>query len=278
MAEPWGLSGPPILSLFPVVFVATLVVMAVVHSVLTRVGSRRGMEDVRLGAYQAAYLAGGRRRLVDTAIAGLAMHDQLLVSRRGRLTPVDHATAEGPVELAVCHAVRTSSSRGGVYRRVRDHPAVRAVQEQVRARGLLLAGTRALLWWLARLLPVAVAAVGLVDALTGYQSHRQASDLTIMLVAVALPLFWVVLSRIEPYRRPTPLGRAVLRRLEKRYRINDTGHEKHLERERKHGREIEPWDPVAAVGVLGFIAIPSPTLRKALFKSRGPTSGGDGGA
>lgn len=151
----------------------------------------------------------------------------------------------------MCRAVHTS-------RRVRDHPALRAIEGQVRSRGLLLAGTHALLWWLTRLLPVVVAAVGLVHALTGYQSHRQASDLTIMLVAFALPLFWVVLGWLEPYRRPTPLGRAVLHRLEQRYRVNDTGHAKHLERERKHGREIEPWDPVAAVGVLGFIAIPAP--------------------
>lgn len=264
------------LALFPLVFVAALVVMVVVQSAVTRVGSRQSADDVRLDAFQAAYLAGGRRRVVDAAIAGLAMRDRLLVSWRGRLTLVERATADGPVERAVCEAVRGTSSRATVYRRVRNQLAVLAVERQVRSRGLLLAGTRALLWWAARLLPVALAVVGLVTAISGYRLDRHGADLTILLSGVAVPLFWVLFSRSSPHHRPTPLGRAVLRRLQKRYRVDDIDHEKYLRQETERRGAVEPWDPVAAVGVLGFAAIPSPTLRAALIRSRGASSGGAG--
>jgi uncharacterized protein (TIGR04222 family) len=257
------MDGSRFLALFPLVFVVSLVVMGVVPSAVTRFGSRVGADDVRLDAFQAAYLAGGRRRVMDAAIAGLAMSDRLLVSRRGRLSLVEGAVVGGPVELAVCEAVRDTGSRAGVYRRVRHHLAVRA-------RGLLLAGSRARLWWVARLLPAALAAAGLSTALIAYRLDRQGADLTIMLVAVAVPLFWVLFGRSSAHHRPTPLGRAVLLRLERRYRVDDTGHDKRL-------GQAEPWDPVAAVGVLGFVAVPGPALRAALIRARGASSGGGGG-
>lgn len=221
--------------MFPLLFLSSLALMGVVQSAVTRLGSRRGAEDLRLGPFEAAYLAGGRRRVVDAAIAGLAMSGRLLVDRRGRLTPVDRATTDDPVEQAVS-----------------DH---QAVAERVRSRGLVVTGTRAQLWWTARLLPVALAAAGLATAF---------SDLTLMLVALAVPLFWVLFGRSSPHHRPTPLGRAVLRRLEKRYRVDDIDHERYLRQ-----TAVEPWDPVAAVGVVGFSAVPSPDLRAALIRSRG---------
>jgi hypothetical protein len=62
----------------------------------------------------------------------------------------------------------------------------------------------------------------------------------------------------------------VLLRLERRYRVDDTGHDERL-------GQSEPWDPVAAVGVLGFVAVPGPALRAALIRARGASSGGGGG-
>jgi uncharacterized protein (TIGR04222 family) len=264
------LGDPRFLTLFPSVFIASLVVMAVVQSALTRIGSRLGADDVRLDAFQAAYLAGGRRRVVDTAIAGLAMSHRLPVSRRGRLGPAEHVAGDGPVELAVCEAVRGTSSRSAVYWRVRSHDAVRAVEGHVWSRGLLLAGPRARLWWVARLLPVALAAAGLLSAVGG---NRRGADLTIMLVLLAIPLFWMLFGRSSPHNRPTPLGRAVLHRLEQRYRVDDVAHETYLRQLRARGRAPEPWDPLTAVGVLGFVAVPSPDLRAALLSSLGAASG-----
>ena len=167
--------GPRFLALFPSALLTSLTLMAAVQSAVTRLGSRRGAGDLRLDAFQAAYLAGGRRRVVDATIAGLAMSGRLPVDRRGR-----------------------------------------------------------------------------------------GAGLTIMPVALSVPLFWVLFGRSSPHHRPTPLGRAVLRRLEKRYRVDDIDHERYLGQ-----GAVEPWDPVAAVGVLGFAAVPSPGLRAALIRSRG---------
>lgn len=149
------LGDPRFLTLFPSVFLASLVLMAVMQSALTHIGSRLGAEDLRLDA-------------------------------------------------------------------------VWAVEGKVRSPGLLLAGTRARLWWVARLFPVVLAAAGLVSAVGG---DRRGADLTIMLVVLAIPLFWMLFGRSSPHNRPTPLGRAVLHRLQQRYRVNALGNV-----EEAHGR------------------------------------------
>jgi hypothetical protein len=71
----------------------------------------------------------------------------------------------------------------------------------------------------------------------------------------------------------------VLHRLEMRYRVKDIGHEKYLrqEKEQRTRTGASPVGSRGAVGVLGFTAIPNPTLRDALIRSRGPSGGGDGG-
>jgi uncharacterized protein (TIGR04222 family) len=156
MDHPWELSGPQFPELYVIGFLSTLVVMFGVQAALTRLGSRQGSHDVQLDAYQAAYLAGGHRRLLDTAIAALALRGQILVSRDGKLTMVSDASGHGPVELAVCAALNGTTSRSRVHKQMRRDPAVPAIDERVRSRGRLLDGMRALWWRVVLLIPVAV--------------------------------------------------------------------------------------------------------------------------
>lgn len=142
----------------PLLFYSTLVIMFVIQGLLVRVGSRRGVDDLGADAWQVAFVAGGYRRVVDTAIAELAMRRQVLVSRRGRLTVATGATPDGPFERAVCVALRGTTSRLTVHRRLRHDPAVLAVDERARSRGLMLHGIR-VVWFRLATLPFLAFAV-----------------------------------------------------------------------------------------------------------------------
>jgi uncharacterized protein (TIGR04222 family) len=144
MDQPWGLSGPQFTAVYIAGYVASVVIVLVVQAVLTRTDARAAGSETPLEVYQAAYLAGGPNRVVETAIAGLALRDQILVARRWRLTAVHGATPFGPVEAAVCHelTLTPTASQGRVLSRLRRHPSVEAIADQVRSRGLLLAPAR----------------------------------------------------------------------------------------------------------------------------------------
>ncbi|MFL6144980.1 MAG: TIGR04222 domain-containing membrane protein [Labedaea sp.] len=258
MDQPWGLSGPQFVELYAVGFLAALVLMFVIQALLSRVGARGVGADVRLDVYEAAYLAGGRPRLVDTAIAGMALRDQLLVARDGRLTTVAHPGWTGPIESAVCRAVGQHTSQSAVHRRLRRDPALRAVAEQVRARGLVLAGGRGLTCWLVGLLPVAVLAVGVARVLNGMRLHRPVQTLVVLLGVSLLVMIGVLVVRHAAHRRRSPVGRAALRALDRQYRF--TG---------RVNRDFE----LVGVAVFGYGAIADPTLRMALSTR---TSSADG--
>ncbi|HEV8561548.1 MAG TPA: TIGR04222 domain-containing membrane protein [Actinophytocola sp.] len=264
MDQPWGLSGPQFLALYAMGFAGALVVMFVVQALLARVGPRGVGADVRLDVYEAAYLAGGPHRLVDTAVAALALRDKVLVNRRGRLTPVEGATPNDPVEAAVGGVVRQTMSRGAVHRRMRNHPAVLAIDERLRSQGLLLDGSRARLWRLAVVLPVAVFLVGVVRAINGMNLHRPTGNLLVLLSLSFVVVFWVLARRLAVRYRPSSAGRAALRVLRKEHRARD-------------GRNGSVDLQLAGVAVLGYAAIADPTLRTSLIGSNYSSSGGDSG-
>jgi uncharacterized protein (TIGR04222 family) len=128
------------LALYSILFYAMLILTLVIQGLLTRVGARRGAGDLRPDVWQGAFVAGGYQRVVDTALAGLAFRDQVTVSRRGKLTLLGGATPRGPIEWAVCTALRTTTKRRTVLRRLRFDPVMLAVEQQTRSCGLMLGG------------------------------------------------------------------------------------------------------------------------------------------
>ncbi|HEU5472599.1 MAG TPA: TIGR04222 domain-containing membrane protein [Actinophytocola sp.] len=269
MEEPWGLSGPEFLLLYGLGFPAALVLMFVVQAALTRIGSQRGADDIRLDNYQAAYLAGGHRRLVDTAIAALALNGQAFVSRGGRLTAANDVPGDGPVEIAVCAAIHAGANkRSTVYQRMRQHPATRSVYRQLRSRGLLLDGNRLFLWRLVLLPPIALFLVGVARMVNGVRLDRPTGTLLLLLIVTGGALIWIVVRRVPAATRRTPVGWAALRRLRREHKARS-----------RTAAESEPapqWQ-VAGVAVLGFAAINDPTLRSALNSTPAAAAGGGGG-
>ena len=266
MNQPWGLSGPQFTALYVVGYLAAVVIVFVVQAVLTRTGARAADAGTPLDVYQAAYLAGGPNRVVETAIAGLALREQILVARQGRLTAVHGATPFGPVEAAVCQELTMTStaSRTRVSSRLRHHPVVEAIAEQVRSRGLVLAPARAMIWRLVLFVPVAVWGVGLVRAINGANLGRPTGNLTALLFASAIATVILLLARRGAGHQPSAAGRAAVRQLRRQHRA---------------APEADIAVQVAGVAVLGFTALADPALRSALSPSTGSggDSGGDGG-
>lgn len=105
MQRPWGLSGPEFLQLYWI-GLALAVLVAIVVRVRVRAG--HSASPVRsLDMDELAYLAGGPRRVVETAIARLLTSGELRTSRRGAV----QATSTSQPLNAVDRAVITDSQR-----------------------------------------------------------------------------------------------------------------------------------------------------------------------
>lgn len=259
MNQPWGLSGPQFTILYFVGYIGAMMVVFAVHALLTRTDVRAADTGTPLDVDEVAYLTGGPNRVVETAIAGLALREQILVARQGRLTAVRDATPFGPVEAAVCHELARAStaSKTRVLFRMRGHPSVEAIGDQARSRGLLLDPFRARVWRLVLGVPVAVWCVGVVRAINGAALGRPIGTLTALLFATALATIILLLAR-WPRARYQPS--AAVRRLRKR---------------QKAAPAADIGVQVAGVAVLGFTALADPVLRNELA---GPSRSGGAGA
>jgi uncharacterized protein (TIGR04222 family) len=188
--------------------------------------------------------------VADTAIAALVLRDQVLVSRHGVLTLVGSAPPDGPIERAVCTALRGTTSYRTVLRRLRYDPAMLAVEKQARSRGLMLGGVRAVWWYLVMVPFLAIAGVGLII---------DGTDL-VRLLFLSGVVVAVLSFRLRTRHRCSPTGRAVVRQLAQ-----------------VHGSRPAPEGAaVTGVAAMGFHAIHSLDLRWALQKSAGVRRTGDG--
>ncbi|WP_406295327.1 TIGR04222 domain-containing membrane protein [Embleya sp. NBC_00888] len=88
-----------------------------------------------LGSYELAFLAGGSRRVVDTAIVRLHAGDALLVSRDGRLTATAPAGV-GAIEDAVVDLAEGGADLTDVRFAALVDPAVEALEGRLVAAGL----------------------------------------------------------------------------------------------------------------------------------------------
>jgi uncharacterized protein (TIGR04222 family) len=99
MQRPWGLSGPEFLQLYWI-GLALAVLVAIVVRVRVRAG--HSSQPVRsLDMDELAYLAGGPRRVVETALARLLTAGELRTSRRGTVQATAATSSLNPVDRAV---------------------------------------------------------------------------------------------------------------------------------------------------------------------------------
>jgi uncharacterized protein (TIGR04222 family) len=167
------------------------------------------------------------------------------VSKRGRLTVATGATPDGPFEHAVCVALRGTTSRLTVLRRLRHNPAVRAADERARARGLMLHGARVVWFRLATLPFLAFAGVALARVINDHQQDPAGFPVDVLVISGMIVA--VLGLRLRVQHRPSPLGRAMLRQV---------------------GRSLPPAETtLIGVAWMGFGAIEADKLRWALQKT-----------
>jgi uncharacterized protein (TIGR04222 family) len=261
MGQPWGLSGPQFTGLYVAGYLGALVIVCVAQAMLSRLGSVAAGTDARLDDHAVAYLAGGPTRVLDTAIAGLALRGQVLVARGGTITAVRGGRPSGPVEATVYEALGRNTSRNAIHRALRDHPEITGIGDAMRSRGLLLSRPRALAWRWVLVLPVAVWVVGVVRAVNGAHLHRPIGNLTTLLVFSGVATVIVLLARLRTRHRPSPAGRLILWCRRDAYQAQGAG--------------APVPAQVAGVAVVGFAALNDTALRRALVPASG--GGGDGG-
>ena len=235
----------------PILFCVALVTMLVTQGVLNRTGSR-GADDLRVDLWQTAFVAGGYRRVADTAVAHLVLERQVQVSRRGELTVAPGTIPDGPVEQAVCTALRGTTSRLTLHRLLRHDPAILAVEATARSRGLLFAGSRAL-WWRLSALPL-LTLIGITVAFTIIEAVMIRNGwYLLMMLAFWGAIVALIGVRLRVRRRPTPAGRAAMSRAHRTYEALP----------RVEGCVL------AGVAVMGFPSVEDIDLHKALANTAG---------
>ncbi|SDG86817.1 TIGR04222 domain-containing protein [Lentzea fradiae] len=138
MLRPWGLSGPEFLQLYWI-GLALAVLVAVVVRVRVRAG--RGDQPVRsLDMDELAYLAGGPRRVVETAVARLLTAGEIRTSRRGAVSTTTTTSPRNPVDRAVVDDCRRYTNRtvNLMIPAVAAGEAVTAIGRRLEAMGLVV--------------------------------------------------------------------------------------------------------------------------------------------
>ncbi|MBD0735089.1 TIGR04222 domain-containing membrane protein [Streptomyces sp. CBMA29] len=178
-------------------------------------GERRAQDAVELGLYETAFLAGGPRRVTDTALVALAGERRVLLAHTGWVTviaPEDRGGLDGPADLTeVERSLLASAGPDGqaplaaIRAAHAGTEAVRALAERLVTAGLgvpaaarerLAAGVRQVRGATGLTLAMAVATVALNGSV-------RASDGTPALLWYVLPLLltgtcWAV-ARVEVY-------------------------------------------------------------------------------
>ncbi|MET9696567.1 TIGR04222 domain-containing membrane protein [Streptomyces sp. NPDC006529] len=203
-----------------------------------------------LGLYEAAYLAGGPRRVAELAMLSLEARRSLLLSRTGWATVLDPAgrdplercvlAACGPDGQAPVEAVRSAVAGGGAVRALAERLGTAGLALPGGARAGVAAGVGAVRGAGALILVLAAASLAVPGA----------TSPALILCGFALPLVLTLgclgIARFEshPYSSwASPAGQRLLTALD-----------------RERGRD----EPLVAVAVRGIRAVADPELRAAL--------------
>ncbi|SDM68241.1 TIGR04222 domain-containing protein [Lentzea albidocapillata subsp. violacea] len=138
MPRPWGLSGPEFLQLYWI-GLALAVLVAIVVRVRVRAG--HSTQPVRsLDMDELAYLAGGPRRVVETAVARLLTAGELRPSRRGTVQATSTMQSLNPVDRAVVTDCQRYTNRtvNLMIPAVAEDGVVTAIGQRLEAMGLVV--------------------------------------------------------------------------------------------------------------------------------------------
>lgn len=266
MQRPWGLSGPEFLQLYWI-GLALAVLVAIIVRVRVRAGHSN--QPVRsLDMDELAYLAGGPRRVVETAIARLLTSGELRTSRRGTVQVTSSTNSLNAVDRAVITDSQRYSNRtvNLMIPAVSRDGAVTAIGRRLEEMGLVVhpdvaksalrKGSIAL--WV-------LLAIGVARWFNGLAIDAPIGWLTLQLVITGA-LIWLLTRRGKHVR--TSKGNRVL------------DEARTTSRGRAATSDEALYAGAAGLVLFGGLAVyPDLTVRSSLLASSGTTSGysGDGG-
>jgi uncharacterized protein (TIGR04222 family) len=215
MDQPWGISGPEFLIGYLVLLGCCI---AYTRGVRARLGEAEAGDRAapELDVYEAAYLADGPGRAVDTAVATLVGRGTLRATRNGMISCPDGAPpGDHPVECAVRGALDGVPPMFIVTlrRRLAGHRRLNEIRDRLGAAGLRVTDAqvrryRQSLWVFA-----ALGAFGVVRLVNGIRLERPVGLLALLLAGTVLCAF---LCALKPVR--TRRGAALLADLRARAR------------------------------------------------------------
>ncbi|MGW3462947.1 TIGR04222 domain-containing membrane protein [Streptomyces olivaceoviridis] len=259
MTPPWGFTGPEFLGLYAAGFA-----VAVLLGVAVRQAARRFYPATDTSfipdVYTIAWVVGGARQVVSTAIYALIRGGHLRTARDGTLTFCGSVPDE-PVQRAVLEAARTREATNTtlVHEAARRLPEIRRAGDAARGLGLLPSRTRRLAGRLAGLPMLALFGVGVARVVNGVRLGRPVG----FLVAFLLVSLVVAAVFVCTPPRITPAGW---------YAVRHAGRSGYPVSWGPAGDGPTVSAPVLAVATAGWITIPDPTLRSSLFSSGSSSS------
>lgn len=269
MTDTWGISGGAFLALDVLALLAVVGLSVLLSRDLDRAATTGDRPVGDPDVEELALLAGGRVRVVQTAVARLVDAGVLRVARDRELTATG-APPRGELDTAVAAAV-VARPRGAttatVVSDVREHPVFPALEKAAVARGLVHppAAVRARRRLVALVL-LALAAVGVARIAAGLAHGRPVAFLVVLVVITVVA---AGVTAAASSLRPTPRGTATLRAAR-------TG--------LGAGAGRAPSSTVAGVGgvaalvaVGGFAMYPDQEISSLLAAPAGGGSGGDAG-
>lgn len=196
-ASPSGVQGQSFILLYVLGAALLLMIMAFVQRAVAAMSGPNALYPADLELYEIAYLAGGPRRVVQTALlslqlAGLARFDAN--EKRAVAVGLPDETAS-PVDAAVHRAVRSRElRRGSSY-----NPSFPAIRHRLGELGFVPGERwRRVAWVIFALVVVPVMALGLVRLGFGINNHRPTGFLLMALVAIPIAGVWITRAGFRP--------------------------------------------------------------------------------
>ncbi|MGO1048648.1 TIGR04222 domain-containing membrane protein [Crossiella sp. CA198] len=209
MHDTWGLTGPEFIGLYVLALIITVAV-----AIRRRLAARKlppGHPTApALSADEAAYLAGGTRRLVETALARLVAGDALRVSR-GNPPAATGKPAESTMDDRVLTAVRDRKTRVGVEdatQQLDRSPELRELRQRLLWAHLLVSPERSRACRMAAatvFLPIA-----LIGALRLSDGASNGKPIAILILLLAVTTALALIITLVPGPRATTLGQRAL--------------------------------------------------------------------
>ncbi|MGW3495741.1 TIGR04222 domain-containing membrane protein [Streptomyces sp. NPDC001020] len=270
MNAPWGFTGPQFLGLYAAGF-AVAVLLGVAVRRATRSFYPAHDTGFMPDVYTLAWVVGGARQVVNTAVYALDRGGHLSSARDGTLT-FHGSVPDEPVQRAVLEAGRTPETSNMVlmHQAARRLPEVLRAGDAARKLGLLPSWKRRLAGRLAGLPMLVLIGVGIARVVNGVRLGRPVGWLvTFLLISVVVAAIFVCTPP-----RITPAGW---------YAIRHSGRSGYPVYWGPAGDGLKVSALVLSVATAGWIALPDPTVRYSLSdffsssSSGSSSSGGSGG-